>query len=695
MSDDRDAHALAARRRSLAEGLTLQGPETDLEQAVRSAEVVHLHGLWQAQTRRGARTARGGARPLPDRRPRDGRTLGLAAQALEEADLPGAGRGQEPPPGLVPARPVSSRNQPLAEHRPLDADLLRPQRRRSRVSSTTCPPDRCSKPSIPSSRGSSSCSSSGESTSRRASTCWPTPWAGSQPTVRSFTSLVAGNDDGAWPPFRDRMAQLGLTSRMTYLGHVSGERARQVWAAADAFILPSYSEGFSMAVLEALACRLPSLITTACHFPEVAAAGGAIVVTPDVDAVTQGLRDLLDRTHRRARPARSKRPAARRGPLHLGPAGGAPRRRLRVADRRRTAPRSRRHLTAVRSGSLSTIASLREDDHATSRSTTARRRPRENRRGSPDRAKTPVSVIVPVKNEAENLRRCLPALAWADEVFVVDSQSSDQTAEVAAALGATVVQFHFNGTLPQEKELGPREPAVPQRMGLDRRRRRSGRPRAGRRDRPPDRPRRGRWILPELPLLLPGPPDPPLRLFVVLEPAVVQASPGPLRKDARPYRRAAPATMRLTNTSSSTDASSGSTTSWNTTRIPPSPSGSRNTTDTRSGRPRSPNDSSRSRSPKRSASVQRFKRRLKKIAWRLPMRPLVRFVYAYFLRLGFLDGKPGLIFCGLLAFYDFLASANRYEQQIAAAGSRSEPEADADGAPQQAARKLAGSARPL
>ncbi len=42
-------------------------------------------------------------------------------------------------------------------------------------------------------------------------------------------------------------------------------------------------------------------------------------------------------------------------------------------------------------------------------------------------AKTPVSVIVPVKNEADNLKRCLPALSWADEVFVVDSQSSDQT----------------------------------------------------------------------------------------------------------------------------------------------------------------------------------------------------------------------------------------------------------------------------
>ena len=70
--------------------------------------------------------------------------------------------------------------------------------------------------------------------------------------------------------------------------------------------------------------------------------------------------------------------------------------------------------------------------------------------------------------------------------------------------------------------------------------------------------------------------------------------------------------------------------------------------------------------------VQRFKRRLKKIAWRLPMRPLVRFLYAYVLRLGFLDGKPGLYFCGLLAFYDFLAMANRYERQIAVASRASE-----------------------
>src|SRR5262249_13319488 len=65
--------------------------------------------------------------------------------------------------------------------------------------------------------------------------------------------------------------------------------------------------------------------------------------------------------------------------------------------------------------------------------------------------KSPVSVLVPVKNEAENLRRCLPALAWADEVFVVDSQSTDDTARVAESHGARVVQFRFNGTYPKKK----------------------------------------------------------------------------------------------------------------------------------------------------------------------------------------------------------------------------------------------------
>ena len=68
-----------------------------------------------------------------------------------------------------------------------------------------------------------------------------------------------------------------------------------------------------------------------------------------------------------------------------------------------------------------------------------------------EKARVPVSILVPIKNEAGNLRRCLDSVQWADEVFVVDSQSTDGSLEIAQECGARVVQFHFNGTWPKKK----------------------------------------------------------------------------------------------------------------------------------------------------------------------------------------------------------------------------------------------------
>jgi glycosyltransferase involved in cell wall biosynthesis len=65
--------------------------------------------------------------------------------------------------------------------------------------------------------------------------------------------------------------------------------------------------------------------------------------------------------------------------------------------------------------------------------------------------KVPVSVLIPAKNEEANLPRCLASVAWADEIFVVDSHSADRTAAVAEEHGARVVQFEFNGTWPKKK----------------------------------------------------------------------------------------------------------------------------------------------------------------------------------------------------------------------------------------------------
>jgi glycosyltransferase involved in cell wall biosynthesis len=66
-------------------------------------------------------------------------------------------------------------------------------------------------------------------------------------------------------------------------------------------------------------------------------------------------------------------------------------------------------------------------------------------------SRVPVSVIVPIKNEASNLPRCLASVQWADEIFVVDSQSTDDSARVAQQHGGRVEQFHFNGTWPKKK----------------------------------------------------------------------------------------------------------------------------------------------------------------------------------------------------------------------------------------------------
>lgn len=63
----------------------------------------------------------------------------------------------------------------------------------------------------------------------------------------------------------------------------------------------------------------------------------------------------------------------------------------------------------------------------------------------------PISVLIPAKNEEANLPACLDSVARADEVFVVDSNSSDRSIEISEARGAKVIQFDFNGRWPKKK----------------------------------------------------------------------------------------------------------------------------------------------------------------------------------------------------------------------------------------------------
>ena len=285
---------------TLPAGLTLKGPETDLAEAVRAAEVVHLHGLWQVQTRRGARVARaarvpyvitahGMAEPWALRHKYWKKRIYLAlveARNLRRASCLHA-----------LSRPEITHLRTIAPWTPVafipnGVDL---------GFAENLPPRSVLEAECPELRGKFVLLFFSRLHLKKGLDLLAEALGQIAPGRPDLHLLLAGKDDGAWSSFQDRMEHLGLGRRLTYLGHVSGERARQVWAAADAFVLPSYSEGFSMAILEALACRLPCLITTACHFPELATAGGAVVVPPDAPAVMGGLRDLLEQTpHERA-----------------------------------------------------------------------------------------------------------------------------------------------------------------------------------------------------------------------------------------------------------------------------------------------------------------------------------------------------------------------------------------------------------
>jgi glycosyltransferase involved in cell wall biosynthesis len=275
--------------------VALEGPEADLEGAVRGAEVVHLHGLWQQHTRRGAREARramvpyliaahGMAEPWALRHKRlkkrvytalvEGKNLRHAA-CLHALSRPEIGHLQALAPRtpicLVPNGVDLAPFENLPDRAGLDGDF-------------------------PELSGKFVLLFYSRLHLKKGLDLLAEALGTLMPEYSYLHLLLAGNDDGARAPFMERMEALGLTERVTYVGHVSGACARRVWSRADAFVLPSYSEGFSMAILEALACRLPVVITTACHFPELASADGGVVVEPTVLGVTDGLRGLLERS---------------------------------------------------------------------------------------------------------------------------------------------------------------------------------------------------------------------------------------------------------------------------------------------------------------------------------------------------------------------------------------------------------------
>ena len=82
-------------------------------------------------------------------------------------------------------------------------------------------------------------------------------------------------------------------SRVLFPGMVSGDHKKALLARADLFCPPSDAEGFSIAVLEAMASRTAVLLSPRCHFAEVEAANAGKIVSLDPEDIAKAITELI------------------------------------------------------------------------------------------------------------------------------------------------------------------------------------------------------------------------------------------------------------------------------------------------------------------------------------------------------------------------------------------------------------------
>ena len=101
--------------------------------------------------------------------------------------------------------------------------------------------------------------------------------------VNGWQLVLAGPDyRGYEKKLKSLIASRGLENNVTFTGFLEDNTKKSLLAVAESFILPSHSEGFSMAILEAMAAGLPCIYTNKCNFPELEAAGGGFLTKDEV-----------------------------------------------------------------------------------------------------------------------------------------------------------------------------------------------------------------------------------------------------------------------------------------------------------------------------------------------------------------------------------------------------------------------------
>jgi poly(glycerol-phosphate) alpha-glucosyltransferase len=111
--------------------------------------------------------------------------------------------------------------------------------------------------------------------------------------LKGWDLIIVGWDDGNHLAGLQQQADdLGVGDSISFPGPQYGEEKEALLRNADAFILPSFSEGLPMSVLEAWSYGLPVVMTDFCNLPEGFSAGAALRIEPNIESIAQGLAQL-------------------------------------------------------------------------------------------------------------------------------------------------------------------------------------------------------------------------------------------------------------------------------------------------------------------------------------------------------------------------------------------------------------------
>jgi glycosyltransferase involved in cell wall biosynthesis len=112
---------------------------------------------------------------------------------------------------------------------------------------------------------------------------------------RSTMLLIAGSGaPGYVDSLKTRAAAAGIADHIVWLGQVEGAEKSAAFAAADVFVLPSFSENFGIAAVEGMLAGLPCVLGQGVAIAtEIACAGAGLAVTPDPRAIAGALERIL------------------------------------------------------------------------------------------------------------------------------------------------------------------------------------------------------------------------------------------------------------------------------------------------------------------------------------------------------------------------------------------------------------------